>query len=275
MSNKIVIICGALLIIGLNSFSLTTANTNTTAGELIATADSMAFSLASDAKLLLVQSNDVDTSGKAASWNYVYSSIHSMKEFYFHTNNDSVIYDSSGAIRVGISPVDSNWIDSDSAFFLAELNGGYDFRMLYGKIEINATLYRPVYPPFHTYWKIQYISSNSAIIITINAVSGEIITSVDDNLDRKKITRSFELLQSYPNPFNSYTTIRFYLPQSNFISLKIYNLVGQEIETVLCDYFSAGEYKMGWRAKDLPGGLYIGVLQVGDKVQTIKLALVK
>ena len=151
ISNSIFFITVTFMII-LHCPLMLKADLKITARYLLSSVDSLTLTIASDAKLLLVNSTNVDTVGKSASWNYLYSSIANAKEYYFHTENTAVIYDSSRNLRVGISPIDSNWINSDSALFLAELKGGYDFRNIYPENKINAVLYKPVYPPFYTYW---------------------------------------------------------------------------------------------------------------------------
>ncbi len=70
------------------------------------------------------------------------------------------------------------------------------------------------------------------------------------------------LEQNYPNPFNISTMIPFSMSKSGLVTLKIYNLLGQEIDTLLQDHHSAGEYKIIWSAEGLPGGIYFYRLQV-------------
>jgi len=83
------------------------------------------------------------------------------------------------------------------------------------------------------------------------------------------------LYQNYPNPFNQSTTIRFSLLKSLFVSLKIYNFLGKEVNTLISEYRSAGEYEVEWNAEDLPSGIYLYRLETGDYVETRKLILQK
>ena len=91
----------------------------------------------------------------------------------------------------------------------------------------------------------------------------------------KQIPEIFTLDQNYPNPFNPSTTIDFAIPQSSFITLKIYNILGNEIETLLNEQRPAGVYKVNWMPTDLPNGIYLYQLQAGDFNETRRLILLK
>ena len=106
---------------------------------------------------------------------------------------------------------------------------------------------------------------------TILRVKSEAYTSVPSS--NVSTFRSFSLCQNYPNPFNSYTQIRFTLPKFEYITIKIYNLLGKEIVTLLEEQRPVGEYEITWNAKDLPSGIYICRLQAGEFIETKKLIL--
>lgn len=80
----------------------------------------------------------------------------------------------------------------------------------------------------------------------------------------------FQLLQNYPNPFNPETTIRYRLNRTCTVSLKIYNIKGQELETLIHGIQSEGEYQVLWNAGNLPGGIYLCQLQITGSSQTLK-----
>ena len=90
-----------------------------------------------------------------------------------------------------------------------------------------------------------------------------------------KLPMAFKLGQNTPNPFNPSTTIRFDLPESSEISLKVYTLLGEEVETLISQNLSAGEHQVDWNAGNLPGGIYLVRLQAGGFVQTRKMILTK
>jgi sugar lactone lactonase YvrE len=85
----------------------------------------------------------------------------------------------------------------------------------------------------------------------------------------------FRLSQNYPNPFNPSTTIRFAVAQPTQVSLKIYDLMGKEVASLVSGYISAGEHEVVWNAAYLASGVYFYKLQAGSFVQTKKMLLVK
>jgi hypothetical protein len=93
-------------------------------------------------------------------------------------------------------------------------------------------------------------------------------------------TTAFALEQSYPNPFNSGTVIRFALPEAQEVELAVYNLAGQKVVTLVEGVRQVGTYAVNWDARDSAGralasGVYLYELWVGDRVETRKLALVR
>jgi hypothetical protein len=74
----------------------------------------------------------------------------------------------------------------------------------------------------------------------------------------------YHLSQNYPNPFNPSTTIRFEIPKSTFVIIKIYNTLGQEVSTITNERLSPGVYEKIWKASGLPGGVYFYRLQAGE-----------
>ena len=85
----------------------------------------------------------------------------------------------------------------------------------------------------------------------------------------------FELLQNYPNPFNPATTISFSLGSASDVSVKIYNLLGEEVETLVSGNRSAGLFRVQWKATGVASGIYLCRMQAGTYVETRKLILMK
>ncbi len=86
---------------------------------------------------------------------------------------------------------------------------------------------------------------------------------------------SFSLEQNYPNPFNPSTTIRFSVPKEEFVTLKVYNTLGQEVRTLINDVRHAGEYEVVFDAAGLPSGVYMYKLSAGSFLDTKKMVLMK
>ena len=85
----------------------------------------------------------------------------------------------------------------------------------------------------------------------------------------------FSLYQNYPNPFNPSTNISFSLPSKTFVSLKVYDLLGREITTVVADNLPAGNYSREWNALGMTSGIYFYRLQAGSYSETKKLVLMR
>lgn len=90
----------------------------------------------------------------------------------------------------------------------------------------------------------------------------------------------FAVKQNYPNPFNPSTTIEFSIPNNSNVKVSIYNLIGQEIRTLVNSEMEAGTYKVTWNGENNLGqkvnsGIYLYRVVSGDKVQTMKMTLMK
>jgi len=93
---------------------------------------------------------------------------------------------------------------------------------------------------------------------------------------REKQTPSdYHLAQNYPNPFNPSTTIAFSLPRAEQVTLKVFNLLGKEIATLVDEKFSAGRYEVRWEAGGIESGTYFYQLRAGEFAATKKLILMK
>lgn len=93
--------------------------------------------------------------------------------------------------------------------------------------------------------------------------------------DIPKIPVDWKLVQNYPNPFNPNTTIEFALPKASFVTLKIYNLLGNGVATVVAEKLPAGKHQRVWEAKGLASGVYLYRLEAGEFAQTKKLLLLR
>jgi uncharacterized protein (DUF362 family) len=97
-----------------------------------------------------------------------------------------------------------------------------------------------------------------------------LITSVRPNAGTQKPV-DFKLCANYPNPFNPSTMIVFYLPRNEYVTLKIYDINGREIETLIEGEVPAGEHRLQWSAQGLASGVYLCRMQTKDFSDTIKM----
>jgi len=86
---------------------------------------------------------------------------------------------------------------------------------------------------------------------------------------------AFELLQNYPNPFNPSTTIKFTIPQSSVVTLKVFNTLGQEVKTLINQNMESGAHSISFDATDLNSGVYFYKLDAGQFSDVRKMTLIK
>ena len=89
------------------------------------------------------------------------------------------------------------------------------------------------------------------------------------------LPKEFALEQSYPNPFNARTEIKYALPVDSDVELDIYNVLGQKVETLVDENQPAGYHRVAWNAKDKSSGMYFYKIRAGDYVETKKMLLLK
>jgi len=99
-------------------------------------------------------------------------------------------------------------------------------------------------------------------------------TGIDDMVDYAPET--FQLFQNYPNPFNPRTTLSYSIPQAGFVDLKIYNMLGKEIQTLVNEFRQAGRYSTDFDASQLSNGVYFYQLKAGNRFsETRKMLYLK
>ena len=93
--------------------------------------------------------------------------------------------------------------------------------------------------------------------------------------DDHQLIKSYSLDPAYPNPFNPTTTIEFSIPRTEFVTVKVYNLVGHEITTLINDELFTGNYSIKWDGSHQPSGLYFVQIESGSFYKTRKMMLLK
>jgi hypothetical protein len=101
------------------------------------------------------------------------------------------------------------------------------------------------------------------------------ITTGTEDETKGNIPYEFSLSQNYPNPFNPETKLSFVIGHSSLVSLKVYDVLGNEVATLLNEHKTAGKYKIQFDVKDLPSGIYFYRLVSGKYIQTKKMILIK
>lgn len=117
--------------------------------------------------------------------------------------------------------------------------------------------------------------AQTAATLDGNQVADTVVTSINDD----KIITTFLLNQNYPNPFNPSTVIQYSIEKATNVTLKVYNILGSEIATLVNEHKESGSYSVPFNTKDLVDGLSSGIyfyrLEAGSNVATKKLVLMK
>jgi hypothetical protein len=93
--------------------------------------------------------------------------------------------------------------------------------------------------------------------------------------NKPEIPENFSLKQNYPNPFNPTTTIEYSIPEGKVVTLKVYNSLGQEVQTLVNSYQNAGTHEIDFDASDLSSGIYYYRMEAGNFKQVRKMLLIR
>ncbi len=183
------------------------------------------------------------------------------------TNADSIIafmkarYATGGSVFWGYNP---------------DLNGTWPLKenLAYSNSTLltAATGGRPLGDLYH-WFPSQYASWSAQAATEDNTIIGKSVSGVKQVSD--VIPESYTLQQNYPNPFNPATRIDYSLAKRGSVTLKVYNVVGQEVATLFSGVQEAGRYEASFDAKTLSSGVYLYRLQAGNTTITKKMMLLK
>ncbi len=190
----------------------------------------------------------VKTTDKGATWEYINHNISGIDSSFYSVSFDNTMgyvgcYD---GIILKTTDGGSTWIKDESFY------EDYSF--------FEAA--------FNQAGKIFFTTSNGYIIGWDVSVGVEESTSTH-------LVKTYLLNQNFPNPFNPVTRISYYLSNDNFIELKIFDVLGNAISTLINEFQPAGMYELDFNATDLPSGIYFYQLKVGEYRSVRKMVLMK
>jgi len=113
-------------------------------------------------------------------------------------------------------------------------------------------------------------TNNTPSIVELHGVGVTDIHSMEAQMPNE-----YSLLQNYPNPFNPSTTIEFTLPKSEFVELKVYNILGKEVSTVISKKLNPGNHNYPFDGTNLASGIYYYQLVAGDFREVKKMVLLR
>lgn len=151
----------------------------------------------------------------------------------------------------------------DSLINISDMEGD-DFKPETGFLYINDSSYALIV------WL--HRENNKTNIWMAKAEFNPIYNSVEDE---KICTKSFDLMQNYPNPFNPSTTIKFRIPETEQVCLKIYNILGQQLDELINGIMNEGIHEFTFNASGLASGVYLYRLESGNKILVRKMLVLK
>lgn len=122
-------------------------------------------------------------------------------------------------------------------------------------------------------YTMAYVQNDANKSILNTARNGMYFTGITPNTN--EIPNKIELGQNYPNPFNPTTNIKFDLPKDEFVTLKVYDLLGKEVRTIVEGMHKAGKYNVVVDIGDLSSGIYFYTLKTDNFIDTKKMSLLK
>ncbi len=117
--------------------------------------------------------------------------------------------------------------------------------------------------------------NQAAIMAHIVSENTSLFTVTDVKKENNQTPMSYILSQNYPNPFNPSTVIKYSVPKSGLVTLKVYNMLGQEVATLVNQMQNSGSYIVNFNASKLASGVYMYRIQSGDFTLTKKMELLK
>ena len=118
-----------------------------------------------------------------------------------------------------------------------------------------------------------YVQADGWYVDDINIVAFEFVPTGTDPI--AEVVKNYSLEQNYPNPFNPTTEIEFIISEAGQATLKVFDILGNEVSTLVNEQKAVGKYKLTFNASNLPSGVYFYTLQSGSFVSTKKMILLK
>jgi len=155
--------------------------------------------------------------------------------------------------------------NASSGIILNTSDGGKNWNPT--SVGADTVLYSVQFADLYNGWAV---GDNGAILHTTN---GGVSFVEEEHID--EVPTEFIISQNYPNPFNPNTKIKYSVPLSSQMTIKVYDILGNEIEILVSEEKPVGTYEITWYVKNLPSGVYFYQLKAGDFTSTKKTILMK
>ncbi|MBI5403748.1 MAG: T9SS type A sorting domain-containing protein [Ignavibacteriae bacterium] len=160
----------------------------------------------------------------------------------------------------------SGWCSTDSSSIYYTINGGSNWQKQFKNYTYSVSRLNFINSLYG--WAVLGYNSSNILRTTTGGV-------VFVNNISSEIPEKYSLSQNYPNPFNPSTNLKYQIKDSRFVTLKVYDITGKEITTLVNEKQSPGTYEVKFEAGDLPSGVYFYKLTTEDYSETRKMILLK
>jgi photosystem II stability/assembly factor-like uncharacterized protein len=231
------------------------------------------------------------TTDGGTNWNFQSSGITAnLYSVHFADSNTGWIVGELGTL-LKISNGGANWIGQSGSFFdnslesvhFTDNNTGWAVGGWQGGIILNTTdggenWNHQTGEPFLGLDGVYFTDSNTGWAVggdgmILHTTNGGVSFVEGEEID--ETPTDFSLSNNFPNPFNPLTKIKYSVPSSSNVLIKVFDILGNEIETLVNQEKTTGTYEITWYAEQLPSGVYFYKLQAGSFVETKKMVLMK
>jgi len=183
-----------------------------------------------------------------------------------------------------------NWTSVDLTSYSIKTDSAFVVGFVVGKVPNTPGVMVSYYPGTSAYYNYTYLqttdnvsspgwyyfqnpTADSVAVYLIRAYVHYIATGVSKEIEL--MPSRFNVAQNYPNPFNPSTIISYSIPKADNVEVGIYNMLGQKVETLVNKFQQAGNYKIDFKANNLPSGVYIYSVRYGNMEQSKKMVFLK
>jgi hypothetical protein len=181
--------------------------------------------------------------------------------------------------REKLNEYENNHEKTTSQYYFKKFTPKVSVYRVYLRVINNTILVDPKPRDFYARYRVTATDLNNSV----SEYSNEVVINVAELLWKKGeggasedgLPLTYGLSQNYPNPFNPSTTISFRLPENSHVSIKVFDLMGREVASLLKEYLPAGYHNVEFNASNLSSGIYIYNMTAGKFKMTNKLILIK
>ncbi|MBN8570619.1 MAG: T9SS type A sorting domain-containing protein [Ignavibacteria bacterium] len=182
------------------------------------------------------------------------------------------VYTYVATVDVNPSTLDASWIDNSTVLYDCSPIGGVPFGTKYPvRYRVQAVDVYNSTSVLSDFRQANGVDGSGGVEDAMGDGPNSNTSVSSDNL----LPKEFNLYQNYPNPFNPVTNIQYDIPKDNFVMIKVYDLLGKEVASLINEFKPAGSYLIAFDGSKLASGIYFYKIETKDFVQTKRMILLK